>query len=275
MKQGKKFISPDSWFSMIYPSNWNEFEDSEGTFLFYNPDTWTGNFRISAYKEEPDGPCGMDYAHEVIQQELNDNSSALHTQVGNMECAYSKEMFEEKGVYYTNHTWITGAGNVAFECSFTVVKGGEVKEAVAVISSLVIRNDEQKYPAELIPIRVSEVYLVDERYEWMVNLVKTELKKDFTGTEEDLPKLQEIVDSGILGAKKKDEWLAVGMALCVILANEVADLEWMTLIDGNREAPVLVYKETGKQVDPLRLVWSKVKTGEPCLVEEAYQNALV
>ena len=27
--QGKKFISPGAWFSMNYPSDWNEFEDGE------------------------------------------------------------------------------------------------------------------------------------------------------------------------------------------------------------------------------------------------------
>ena len=29
--QGKKFISPGAWFSMNYPSDWNEFEDGEGS----------------------------------------------------------------------------------------------------------------------------------------------------------------------------------------------------------------------------------------------------
>ena len=46
----KKYISPGSWFSLEYPDNWCEFEDSEDCFLFYNPDKWTGNFRISAYR---------------------------------------------------------------------------------------------------------------------------------------------------------------------------------------------------------------------------------
>ena len=26
MKQGKKYISPGAWFSMVYPADWNEFE---------------------------------------------------------------------------------------------------------------------------------------------------------------------------------------------------------------------------------------------------------
>ena len=38
-----KFISPGGWFSLEYPGAWSEFEDSEGTVLFYNPNKWCGN----------------------------------------------------------------------------------------------------------------------------------------------------------------------------------------------------------------------------------------
>ena len=89
--QGKKFISPGAWFSMNYPSDWNEFEDGEGSFLFYNPDVWTGNFRISAFK----GKAG--YGKDAIRQELKENDSASLVKVGTWECAYSKEMFQEEG----------------------------------------------------------------------------------------------------------------------------------------------------------------------------------
>ena len=34
----KKYIAPGAWFSMSYPASWNEFEDTEDSFLFYNPD---------------------------------------------------------------------------------------------------------------------------------------------------------------------------------------------------------------------------------------------
>ena len=68
--QGKKFISPGAWFSMNYPSDWNEFEDGEGSFLFYNPDVWTGNFRISAFKGN------ASYGKDAIRQELKENDSA-------------------------------------------------------------------------------------------------------------------------------------------------------------------------------------------------------
>ena len=63
MKQGKKYISPGAWFSMVYPADWNEFEDGEGSFLFYNPNEWTGNFRISAYKGD------TAYGRESVKQE--------------------------------------------------------------------------------------------------------------------------------------------------------------------------------------------------------------
>ena len=275
MAQGKKFISPQAWFSMTYPIDWNEFEDGEGTFLFFNPDVWTGNFRISAYKEEASKRGSADYGQEAVAQEFRQNDSASMVKVGPHNCAYSKEMFEDGDTYYTQHTWIIGIENMAFECSFTVPKGADVKEAEAVIASLAIRHDGQKYPAELIPIRLSEIALVDEGYEWTVNLVKSELAKDFQGVEDDLTNIQQLIDKGVIGAKKKDNWLAIGITICVILANEVEGMEWMTLIDGNREAPVLHYKETEKVIDPLRLVWSKIKAGETCNVEEAYKNALV
>lgn len=275
MMQGKKFISPEAWFSLIYPSDWNEFEDGEGSFLFFNPDLWAGNFRISAYKEDAQKPGGMNYGKEAVRMELKENSSASPMKLGQHECAYSKEMFEEDGTYYTSHVWIIGMDNVAFECSFTVPKGEAVKEAETIIETLAIRREGEKYPAELIPIRLSEICIVDEGYEWTVDLVKQQLKKDLQGVEEDLPQIQQVIDSGIIGLKKKEEWLAIGITICVILANELEGMEWMTLIDGNREAPVLLHAETGKQIDPLRLVWSKIKAGETCHVEETYKNALV
>lgn len=267
MIQGKKFISPGAWFTMIYSSDWSEFEDGEGSFLFYNPDVWTGNFRISAFKAD-----AAHYGREAVKQELKENPSASLVKVGGLECAYSKEMFQEEGAYYTTHLWIAGIDNVAFECSFTVPKGGEVKEAEEVIATLDIRKDGQKYPAEVIPVRLSEIYVINEGYEWTVNTVKKQLKKDFQGLEEDLPKLQQMIDSGVIG-KKKEDWLAVGITICSILTNEVEGLEWMTLIDGNREVPVLQYKN-GKLIDPMKLLWSRAKAGETCNVEEVYKSAI-
>lgn len=91
---------PGAWFSMNYPSDWNEFEDGEGSFLFYNPDVWTGNFRISPFKGN------ASYGKDAIRQELKENDSASLVKIGTWDCAYSKEMFQEEGTYYTSHLWI-------------------------------------------------------------------------------------------------------------------------------------------------------------------------
>lgn len=272
MIQGKKFISPGAWFTMIYPSTWSEFEDGEGSFLFYNPDVWTGNFRISAFKADAAVRGSVNYGREAVKQELKDNPSASLVKVGRLECAYSKEMFQEEGAYYTTHLWITGMDNVAFECSFTVPKGGSAKEAEEVIATLEARKEGEKYPAELIPVRLSEIYQINEGYEWVVSTVKQELKKDFQGVEEDLEKIQQVIDSGKISPKKKDEWLAIGITVCAILTNEVEGMEWKTLIDGNREVPVLEYQ--GRTIDPMKIAWSKVKAGQPCNIAEAYQSAI-
>lgn len=268
MEQGKKFISPGAWFSMTYPADWNEFEDGEGSFLFYNPNEWTGNFRISAYKGN------TTYGREAVKQELKENVAATLVKVGRLDCAYSKEMFEEEGTYYTSHLWITGIDDVAFECSFTVRKGEPVSEAENVIASLETRRANQKYPAETIPVRLSEIYQINEAYEWVSTTVREQLKKDFQGQEEDIAGMQQIVDSGIIGAKKKEAWLAMGITLCVILANEVDGMEWRMLIDGNREAPVLLSLAGKAMIDPMKLVWSKVKAGEPCNLAEIYKGLL-
>lgn len=269
MEQGKKFISPGAWFSMIYPAEWNEFEDGEGSFLFYNPEEWTGNFRISAYKGK-----GA-YGREAVRQELEDNAAATLVEVGGVKCAYSKEMFQEEEEYYTSHLWIAGIDDIAYECSFTVRKGEPVKDAESVIATLEVRREDKKYPAEKIPVRLSEIYQINEAYEWVSTTVKDSLKKDFQGLESDIENMQQLIDNGSISLKKKDAWLALGITLCVILTNELDGMEWRTLIDGNREAPVLLNMTTGTWIDPMKLVWSKVKAGETCNLSETYKNMIL
>ena len=86
-----KYISPGGWFSLEYPMGWHEFEDTEESFLFYNPDRWTGNFRISAYKDE-----AADYGPQCIAYELKENTSSALVKVGKWDCAYSAETFQEE-----------------------------------------------------------------------------------------------------------------------------------------------------------------------------------
>ena len=89
-------------------------------------------------------------------------------------------MFEEEGAYYTSHLWITGADEVAFECSFTVKKGESVAEAEKIIASLETRKDGMKYPAEIIPMRLSEIYQINEAYEWVDTTVKVVTEEGFS-----------------------------------------------------------------------------------------------
>ena len=262
----KKFISPGAWFSINYPADWNEFEDGEGSFLFYNPDEWTGNFRISAYKGE------SGFGFDALQQELRENTSATPKVIGAWKCAYSKEMFQEEGAYYTSHFWVIDGGNLVIECSFTVPKGASPAQAEAVISSIEVRQDGVKYQAEVIPVRLSEIYQINEAYEWVSALVKEQLKKDFQGIEEDIPHIQQAITKLNPSPKKREVWLSLGIALCVILSNEVDGMEWGTLMDGNREAPVLMYN--GQCIDPMKLVWSKVKNAESIDLVEIYKKIL-
>ena len=273
MTDSKKFISPGAWFAMSYPAGWCEAEDGEGSFLFYNPEVWDGNFRISAYKEDPERKGAGNFGNEGVQQELKENREARPVMVGKRKCAYSVESFEEDGQLFDSHLWMVGIENMLFECTFTVLKGEPADMAERVIETIELRRDGVKYPAEIIPVRLSEIYLIDESYEWTAQLVKQQLSLDFQGVEADLEKIQKVVDAGVIGRKKREEWLALGVAVCVIMANEIEGLQWMTLVDGNREAPVLVYHD-GTVVDPMKLIWSKIKAGEPCRVMEAYDNAL-
>ena len=267
MEQDKKYISPGGWFSLSYPAAWSEFEDGEDSFLFYNPDVWTGNFRISAYRGE-----GA-YADECVRRELAENPQARRVQVGTWPCAYSAEDFEEEGEAYTAHFWVTGQKDMSFECSFTVKKGGAVDEAERVIRSLEVRDTDAKYPAELIPVRLLEIYRINEAYAWVSDKVKEVLKKDFQGEEGDIASMQQLVDKALIAPKKRDAWLSVGIVLCVILANEADGLEWRTLVDGNREAPVLLQADTGVLIDPMKLVWSKVRLREAIDLPAIYEAA--
>ena len=70
-------------------------------------------------------------------------------------------------------------------------------------------------------MRLSEIYQINEAYEWVDTTIKELLKKDFQGAEEDIAKMQQMMEESNISPKKKDAWLAFGIVLCVIFANEV------------------------------------------------------
>ncbi len=245
-----KYISPGGWFSLEYPATWSEFEDTEESFLFYNPNQWSGNFRISAYKD-----VDKNYGRQCIAYELENNPTSTMVKVGNWECAYSAETFQEEGAWYTTHIWVTGKGDTCFECSFTVAKGGERKPAEEIIRSLEARSGKEG--KEIIPIRVLEIGEVNAAYEWVSTMVKKTLTKDFTSQEEDLEKLQKLIDDGKIQLNQRTAWESMGLAFATILENEMDGMKWVTVIDGKKEYPALQF---GKLLyDTASLVWSKVK----------------
>lgn len=263
----KKYISPGSWFSLEYPDNWCEFEDSEDCFLFYNPDKWTGNFRISAYRGNSSA-----YANECLEDELHQVRGAKKVKVGSWDCAYSSESFQENGVWYTTHIWVTGRGEISVECSFTVAKGESPKAGEAIVASLKVRNVSDKPVKEVIPVRILEINQINENYDWAVSTVKKQLTKDFTGTAADLENLQKVIDSGHFNPKQRQAWESFGTAFGVILVNEMDGMEWVTVIDGQKESPALRFRDSKVMVNPISLIWDKAKSGQPCDLKAEFER---
>ena len=249
-----KFISPGGWFSLEYPAAWSEFEDTEESFLFYNPNQWSGNFRISAYKD-----AAKDYGRQCIAYELKNNPTSCAVKVGEWDCAYSAETFQEEGAWYTTHIWVTGKDDISFECSYTVAKGGERTPAEGIIRSLIVRTGKEG--KEIIPIRVLEIGEVNAAFEWVSTTIKKNLTKDFTSQEEDLEKLQKLVDGGKIQANQRTAWESLGLAFGTILENEMDGMTWVTVVDGSKEYAALQFGDL--LIDPASLVWNKIKAKQP------------
>jgi hypothetical protein len=274
IEEKKRYIAPGGWFAMEYPAVWSEFEDSTDAFLFYNPDKWTGNFRISAFRNEIPNKKGIHYGDDACNVELKENKSAEYVKIGKYDCAYSAENFEEEGKQYITHIWITGKEDTLLECTFTTLFDSHIEDAQDIIASIDVRHKDRKYPSEIIPARLSEIYRINDAFEKISAMVKEMLSKDFQGSEGDLQNIQLALDKNELSTKKSEIWINVGIVVCCILATEIDGMEWQTLIDGNREDPVLVYQKSIAVIDPLKLIWSKVKHGEKWSVTQVYEETI-
>lgn len=260
-----KYIAPGSWFSLEYPSDWREFEDTENSFLFYNPDKWCGNFRISAFRGE-----SRSYASECIDYELQQTPGTRRIKVGAWECAYNTENFQENGAWYTSHLWVTGKDTVSVECSFTVAKGESVKPAEAIIASLWVRGEDDRPLHEVIPVRVLEIDVINDCFDWAVSTIKKQLTKDFTSSEADVQSIQKVIDSNRFNKNQRQAWEGFGVAFGAILVNEMDGMDWVTVIDGQKEFPALRFADTELMVYPLSLIWEKVRQGQACDLKAEY-----
>lgn len=228
----KKFIAPGKWFSFLYPSTWYEFEDQERVFLFYNPSQWTGNFRISAYKGK-----GQFYGEEALLEEAQVNSKATWKKIGKWRTLYSQEQFIQEGETYVSHAWMMGEKDMVIDISFTTLKGASIREAEQIITTLKLK--EKNVKSEIIPIRVQEIAMLNEAFSWMTSLAKKKLSKELKGEEADLQWLQQLIDKSYLSLDKP--WICAYLSaiIGIIITNEVENVEWVTLVKGSEEQPVL------------------------------------
>lgn len=236
----KKFIAPGAWFSFQYPSTWYEFEDQEGVFLFYNPNKWSGNFRISAYKGE-----SHSYAENVLLEAANQNKKSSWTKLGAWRALYWQESFIEGDESYISHCWMIARGDRVVDVTFTTLKEGSVQVAEEIIASLSL---EMNNTEEVIPIRLQEIAYINESFVWVATLVKKKLSKELSSTEKDLLLLQQLLDKSYLSLDLS--WVCGYLAtvIGVIVLNEVEGVNWVTLIKGKKEFPALFFQSSERIV---------------------------
>ena len=264
----KKYISPGSWFSFDYPDAWHEFEDEEGCFLFYNPDAWTGNFRISATMDN-----SADFARNVLRDELAQYSDAELKTIGRHEFVYSRETFQEEGIWYTSHFWVTGYKQMAVYATFTCAKGESVEEAKRVLASLYLMNPMKPQCHEVIPVRLAEVAIINEAYERTQKEVKQALKKDFSSvdTSTGIANMQRLVDEEKIKLNRANIE-RIALVLGCFLTDEVEGVEWVSVIDGHNEYPALSLN--GRLVNPTEVLTSYITQHGACNLKEVYEELM-
>lgn len=263
----KRYISPGSWFAFDYPDRWHEFQDSEeGGFLFYNPDVWSGNFRISAALD-----ASPHFAEETMRDELRQYAGAHTVELGGRKFVHSTEEFEEEGKHYTSHFWVTGERNMALYTTFTMDAKGRLDEAEAALATLRVLDPMKPHLHEVIPVRLMEVVRINEAYECALKAVKQELKRDFSSAkaEASIGHLQKLADKGSKAVGSPE---VVGFVLGCFLVDDIDGVEWATVIDGGREYPALLYVGEGeakeRMLDPVTLV--AARKGKPLM--EIYEE---
>ena len=234
----KKFISPGSWFAFTYPEEWFEFSEEADCFLFYNPEKWNGNFRISAYRD-----ASSSFGDTMMRQALNTPKAKL-MKVGRWETIYSAEPFTEQLVEYITHRWTIGCGQTCVECSFTEeAQSGEALGMVnALIASLEILQPRDTFHNQYIPVRVSEVELIESCYATIEELGMKLFKERFRDFDYNVRLLQKLAQRPELTKQLgSDAGAVMGIVLCVLLTESIEGLEWNTYVNGKVEAPVLMY----------------------------------
>ena len=218
----KKFISPGSWFAFAYPEEWFEFSEEADCFLFYNPEKWDGNFRISAYRD-----ASSSFGDLMMRQALKASGAKL-SKVGHWETIYSAESFTEQLVEYVTHRWTIGCGQTCVECSFTEeAQSGKAFGMVnALIASLEILQPRDTFHNQYIPVRVSEVDLIESCYATIEELGMKIFKERFRDFDYNVRLLQKLSQRAELAEQLgADAGAVMGVVLCALLTESVDGLE--------------------------------------------------
>lgn len=232
----KKFISPGSWFAFTYPDEWFEFSEEADCFLFYNPEKWDGNFRISAYRD-----ASPSFGDTMMRQALKAPGAKV-TKVARWETIYSAETFTEQLVEYVTHRWTIGCGQTCVECSFTAPVTEHLGNANALIASLEILQPRESLHNQFIPVRVSEVELIESCYATIEELGMKLFKERFRDFDYNVRLLQKLAQRPELTKQLgPDAGAVMGVVLCALLTESIEGLEWNTFVNGKVEAPVLMY----------------------------------
>lgn len=255
----KKYISPGSWFAFEYPETWHEFEDEAGSFLFYNPNAWSGNFRISASLD-----ASENYASEVMHDELQLYADASLVEFEGTAFVYSQETFREGESDYTSHFWVTGVGRMAVYCTFTLPVGQSPEEVELVLKSLEIANPMKPAFHEVVGIRLMEIVAIDEAFDWASKAVTKRLKRDFSSSNvtDSLNYLEKLIREDGKGTSR-EMVRQVGLVLGAFLVDTVDGVEWVTKIDGKIEEPVLYFCHEGECFSPVSIKQAGNRLIEP------------
>jgi len=125
----KEFTSEQGWFTIQLPDNWDEFEDNEGTYLFYDAEKWKGNFRITPLRW--DNKKKIDTVPELLAEELEEKSSkkATMVKIGDFDCVFYKDYFQEELEEVLTYNWTFGKDNTIFWVSYSTDKEREETES--------------------------------------------------------------------------------------------------------------------------------------------------
>lgn len=230
----KTFVSPHSWFAFDYPENWFEFEEEADEFLFYDPNEWNGNLRISAYRD-----ANPNYGQQCVADELKQKGARL-VKYGPWSAVQTVERFSEEGQSFVTGHWLVGQADTCVECSFTTFADASLQPGEQIIASLKANPTGKYFHNLLIDVRLMEMMEIDDACAQIEKVAKKALKARFNEFVQSLEVLQKLVDGHELNQLGSNANVLLGLAFCSLMAENVDGFDWRTLIDGKMEKPVLV-----------------------------------